>query len=82
MNKPIILALILTTLFQLFSQKFGSLWEYAEKAGLLKCVYCDEERIEEARKINENDECVYCSQEGYEKSKEINKNGDNVYIDN
>jgi hypothetical protein len=63
MNKAIILFLILTTLFQLFSQKkTGIYYEYDEEDyedGAFKTVYTPQEDYDAAAKTYENGDCVY-----------------------
>ena len=59
MNKSIILALILTTLFQIFSKKTGIYWEYDEDVDVNKCVYCNQEDYDAAVETLKNDENVY-----------------------
>ena len=67
MNKTIILALILTTLFQLFSQKTGIYYEYDEDQDLSKTVYIPQEDYDAAAKTLENGDYVYIDNDDKDK---------------
>ena len=71
MNKVIILALILTNLFQLFSKIVGEYWQYDDDeyaSGEYKPVYNSKEDYDAAVETLKNDEYVYID----------NKNKDNL----
>ncbi len=79
MNKAIILVLILTNLFQLFSQKKDDNGDSNEK---FETIYTPQEDYDAAVKTLKNDETVYTPQEDYDAAAKTLKNGENVYIDN